>query len=140
MTIEQLLCPAVIRWEAEFRKQLNESNISMSEDEIDAEFDKWLVENEELINQSVKDNINHINETIERNKQKCSKKLNEKFDFGFDDDDFANEDDDTKTSEESVIEEPEEKIDPEEPEEVRGITGVIHLSLLALDILVFLVP
>ena len=122
MTIEQLLCPAVIRWEAEFRKHLNESNISMSEDEIDAEFDKWLVENEELINQSVKDNINHINETIERNRQKFSKKLNEKFDFGFDDDNFANEDDE----EEPDIEEPEEKIDPEEPE-VRSITGATKL-------------
>ena len=126
MTIEQLLCPAVIRWEAEFRKKLNESNIEMSADEIDAEFDKWLVENEELINQSVKDNIDHINETIERNRQKFSKKLNEKFDFGFDDDNFANEDDDTKTPEESVIEEPEEKIDPEEPEE-RSITGATKL-------------
>lgn len=122
MTIEQLLCPAVIRWEAEFRKHLNESNISMSEDEIDAEFDKWLVENEELINQSVKDNINHINETIERNRQKFSKKLNEKFDFGFDDDNFANEDDE----EEPDIEEPEEEFDPEEPEE-RSITGATKL-------------
>lgn len=122
MTIEQLLCPAVIRWEAEFRKHLNESNISMSEDEIDAEFDKWLVENEELINQSVKDNINHINETIERNRQKFSKKLNEKFDFGFDDDNFANEDDE----EEPDIEEPEEEFDPEEPE-VRSITGATKL-------------
>lgn len=122
MTIEQLLCPAVIRWEAEFRKKLNESNIEMSDDEIDAEFDKWLVENEELINQSVKDNINHINETIERNRQKFSKKLNEKFDFGFDDDNFANEDDE----EEPDIEEPEEKIDPEEPEE-RSITGATKL-------------
>lgn len=122
MTIEQLLCPAVIRWEAEFRKKLNESNIEMSDDEIDAEFDKWLVENEELINQSVKDNINHINETIERNRQKFSKKLNEKFDFGFDDDDFANED----GEDEANIEEPEEKIDPEEPE-VRSITGATKL-------------
>lgn len=122
MTIEQLLCPAVIRWEAEFRKHLNESNISMSEDEIDAEFDKWLVENEELINQSVKDNIDHINETIERNRQKFSKKLNEKFDFGFDDDNFANEDDE----EEPDIEEPEEEFDPEEPEE-RSITGATKL-------------
>ena len=122
MTIEQLLCPAVIRWEAEFRKNLNESNISMSEDEIDVEFDKWLVENEDLINQSVKDNIDHINETIERNRQKFSKKLNEKFDFGFDDDNFANEDDE----EEPDIEEPEEKIDPEEPEE-RSITGATKL-------------
>ena len=34
MTIEQLLCPAVIRWESEFRKKLNESNIEMSDDEI----------------------------------------------------------------------------------------------------------
>ena len=59
MTIEQLLCPAVIRWEKEFRQHLNESNIEMSEDEIDAEFDKWLVENEDLINQSVADNIDH---------------------------------------------------------------------------------
>lgn len=122
MTIERLLCPAVIRWEAEFRKHLNESNISMSEDEMDAEFDKWLVENEELINQSVKDNIDHINETIERNRQKFSKKLNEKFDFGFDDDNFANEDDE----EEPDIEEPEEKFDPEEPE-VRSITGATKL-------------
>lgn len=122
MTIEQLLCPAVIRWEAEFRKHLNESNISMSEDEMDAEFDKWLVENEELINQSVKDNIDHINETIERNRQKFSKKLNEKFDFGFDDDNFANEDDE----EEPDIEEPEEEFDPEEPE-VRSITGATKL-------------
>lgn len=125
MTIEQLLCPAVIRWEAEFRKHLNESNISMSEDEIDAEFDKWLVENEELINQSVKDNIDHINETIERNRQKFSKKLNEKFDFGFDDDNFANEDDEDD-EDEANIEEPEEKIDPEEPEE-RSITGATKL-------------
>ena len=125
MTIEQLLCPAVIRWEAEFRKHLNESNISMSEDEIDAEFDKWLVENEELINKSVKDNINHINETIERNRQKFSKKLNEKFDFGFDDDNFANEDDEDD-EEEPDIEEPEEKFDPEEPE-VRSITGATKL-------------
>ena len=128
MTIEQLLCPAVIRWESEFRKKLNESNIEMSDDEIDAEFDKWLVENEELINQSVKDNIDHINETIERNRQKFSKKLNEKFDFGFDDEDFANEDgEDESKPKEPVIEEPEERIDPEEPEEVRGITGAMHL-------------
>lgn len=128
MTIEQLLCPAVIRWEAEFRKKLNESNIEMSADEIDAEFDKWLVENEELINQSVKDNIDHINETIERNRIKVLKKLNEKFDFGFDDEDFANEDGEDKAKpEEPVAEEPAEKIDPDEPEEKRSITGAMKL-------------
>ena len=128
MTIEQLLCPAVIRWESEFRKKLNESNIEMSEDEIDAEFDKWLVENEELINQSVKDNIDHINETIERNRIKVLKKLNEKFDFGFDDEDFANEDGENEEKpEEPVAEEPVEKIDPDEPEEKRSITGAMKL-------------
>ena len=130
MTIEQLLCPAVIRWEAEFRKHLNESNIEMSEDEIDAEFDKWLVENEDLINQSVKDNIDHINETIERNKQKVLKQLNEgKFSFDFDDDDFAEEDSgtDDETTKPEEPEAPGEKIDPDEPEEVRSITGVMKL-------------
>ena len=48
MTIEQLLCPAVLRWEAEFRKHLNESHIEMSDDDIADEFDKWLNENEDL--------------------------------------------------------------------------------------------
>ena len=86
MTIEQLLCPAVIRWEAEFRKKLNESNTTMSDDEIADEFDKWLEENEELINKSVDDNIEHINETIERNRLKVQA-INE----GFWDEDFAKE-------------------------------------------------
>lgn len=129
MTIEQLLCPAVIRWESEFRKKLNESNIEMSDDEIDAEFDKWLVENEELINQSVKDNIEHINETIERNRIKVSKKLNEKYDFGFDDDDFANEDGD---DDDEKPEDPDdggsvEEIDPDEPEDKMSITSMMRL-------------
>ena len=127
MTIEQLLCPAVIRWEAEFRKKLNESNTTMSDDEIADEFDKWLVENEDLINKSVDDNIEHINETIERNRLKVQA-INE----GFWDADFAKEADDEDepiTGEVDDEEETEsEKPDPDEPEEKRTITGAVKLT------------
>ena len=125
MTIEQLLCPAVRRWESEFRKHLNESNISMSDEEMDAAFDKWLVENEELINQSVKDNIDHINETIERNMQEFSK-LDEKFEFDFDEDFIG---DDNTTTTETKPEETEsssEVKEPEDPEPI-SITGTMKL-------------
>ena len=90
MTIEQLLCPAVINWEKNFRKQLNESHIDMSNEQIIEEFDKWLIENEDVINKSVEDNIEHINETIQRNMKK-HKKLNEGIfdDDAFDDDEKA---------------------------------------------------
>ena len=126
MTIEQLLCPAVIRWEAEFRKHLNESNITMSDDEIADEFDKWLVENEELINKSVDDNIEHINETIERNRLKVQA-INE----GFWDEDFAKEvdvEDEPLTGEVEDDDVEGEKTDPDEPEEKRTITGAVKLT------------
>lgn len=131
MTIEQLLCPAVIRWEAEFRKKLNESNITMSDDEIADEFDKWLVENEELINKSVEDNIEHINETIERNRLKFSR-LNE----AFWDEDFLSDDDIKKDEDEPITgdiedetgEDGGEKTNPDEPEEKRTITGAVKLT------------
>ena len=129
MTIEQLLCPAVIRWEAEFRKHLNESNITMSDDEIADEFDKWLVENEDLINKSVEDNIEHINETIERNRQKLLAVNESFFDKDFTKDveveeepltgEVDDEDDTTGSG---------EKPDPDEPEEKRSITGAIKLT------------
>lgn len=129
MTIEQLLCPAVIRWEAEFRKKLNESNITMSDDEIADEFDKWLVENEELINKSTEENIEHINETIERNRLKIQA-INE----GFWDTDFtkeATEDNDeplTGEIDDEYDESKGEKTYPDEPEEKRTITGSIKLT------------
>lgn len=124
MTIEQLLCPAVIRWESEFRKHLNESNISMSDEEMDAAFDKWLVENEELINQSVKDNIDHINETIERNMQEFSK-LDEKFEFDFDED-FIGDDTTTTETKPEETESSSEVKEPEDPEPI-SITGTMKL-------------
>ena len=91
MTIEQLLCPAVINWEKNFRKKLNENHINMSNEQIIEEFDKWLIENEDVINKSVEDNIEHINETIQRNMKKHNK-LNEGIvdDDAFDDDEDGN--------------------------------------------------
>jgi len=131
MTIEQLLCPAVIRWEADFRKHLNESHIEMTDDEIADEFDKWLVENEDLINKSVEDNIDHINETIQRNSKKL-KSLNEGIfdDDAFDDDDDDKDDDSTSVEDEPITCEVEgEKIDPDEPEENRSsLTGAVKLT------------
>lgn len=136
MTIEQLLCPAVIRWESEFRKHLNESNIEMSNDEIADEFDKWLSENEDLINKSVEDNIEHINETIERN----MKKLNSLNEGLFDDEVFAEDGEEKLKSDDEDDEEDKpitgevegessvEKIDPSEPEEKRSFTGAVKLT------------
>jgi len=130
MTIEQLLCPAVIGWEAEFRKHLNESNITMSDDEIADEFDKWLVENEDLINKSVEDNIEHINETIDRNRKKLLSVNESIFDKFEDDEDSVMSDDDSKpiSGDGEEVTASEEKVDPDEPEEKRSITGAVKLT------------
>lgn len=133
MTLEQLLCPAVITWEKKFRERLNESNITMSDDEIADEFDKWLVENEDLINKSVEDNIEHINEVIKRNMNKLSK-LNEDKDsmFNFDDDDFTDLDADTEEEKPITGEvetgDGEEKINPDAPEERLSTSGSLVLT------------
>ena len=71
MTIEQLLCPAVVTWERDFRKKLEESHITMTDDEIADEFDKWLAESEDIVNKSVSDNIEHINEVIKIGTEKA---------------------------------------------------------------------
>lgn len=131
MTIEQLLCPAVIRWEAEFRKKLNESNIEMSDDEIADEFDKWLIENEDLVNKSVDDNIEHINETIERNRQKLLA-VNESIFDNFEDDGdsvMSDKEDEPITGDtgDETVTSSGEKVDPDEPEETRSVTGTIKL-------------
>lgn len=136
MTIEQLLCPAVITWERDFRKKLNESHIEMTDDEIADEFDKWLVENEDVVNKSVEDNIDHINETIQRNMNKLNP-LNEKL---FDDDDFDDDEDgDSKDADDdsapAEADEPitgevkGEDVDLNEPEEKRStLTGAVKLT------------
>jgi hypothetical protein len=63
MTLEQLLSPAVLNWHIEHEH--------LPDDQLFKEFNKWVVENEDLINESVKNNIDKINEYIERGKSKA---------------------------------------------------------------------
>ena len=63
MTLEQLLSPAVLEWTTEHEH--------LPDDQLLKEFDKWVVENEDLINESVKNNIDKFNEYIERGKSKA---------------------------------------------------------------------
>ena len=63
MTLEQLLSPAVFEWTTEHEH--------LPDDQLLKEFDKLIVENEDLINESVKNNIDKINEYIERGKSKA---------------------------------------------------------------------
>ena len=63
MTLEQLLSPAVLNWNIE--------NDHLPDDQLLKEFDKWFADNIDLINESVKNNIDKINEYIERGKSKA---------------------------------------------------------------------
>lgn len=58
MTLEQLLSPAVLEWQ--------EKNKHLPKEQMLNEFDKWIIVNEEHINESVKSNINEINESIQK--------------------------------------------------------------------------
>ena len=60
MTIEQLLSPAVWEW--------TQANKHLPEEQLLTEFNKWIVNNENIINESVNNNIDEINEYIERGK------------------------------------------------------------------------
>ena len=91
MTLEQLLSPAVLEWE--------QSNKHLPKEQLLKEFDKWIVENEEQINISVKNNIDEINGYIERgmlNAQLLTENANENED-DFDWDDIFSDLDDDET-------------------------------------------
>ena len=62
MTLEQILSPAVMDWLQENKDIPKEQSIE--------EFDKWLVNNEQIINESVKNNIDEINECIKKGCEK----------------------------------------------------------------------
>ena len=88
MTIEQLLSPAVMEW--------SKANRHLSKEQSLKEFDKWFAENEDLINESVKNNIDEINEYIERGKSKLSNLLIEHAD-----ENHVNSDAETKENKDS---------------------------------------
>lgn len=58
MTLKQFLSPVVMDW------LTNPENSSKN-------FDEWFVENKDLINESVENNLDEINECIERGKSKA---------------------------------------------------------------------
>ena len=134
MTIEQLLCPAVVTWERDFRKKLEESHITMTDDEIADEFDKWLAESEDIVNKSVSDNIEHINEVIKIGTEKAQaimEKLygDEDFDGDGGDDDGNNNDDEEEEPLSGAVEGDDNEIDPDEAEQQRSsLTGAIRLD------------
>ena len=115
MTLEQLLSPAVWEW--------SQANKNLPEEQLLNEFNKWIVDNEEQINESVKNNLDEINEYIERGKAH-SRLLMESTtdeidwdDMNFDDiDDMPEKSDepisgkDETEEDETLIEEPEETI------------------------------
>lgn len=115
MTLEQLLSPAVWEW--------NQANKDLPKEQLLKEFNKWIVDNEEQINESVKNNLDEINEYIERGKENTRLLMESTSDeidwdnMDFDAIDDAPEKDDEPISgrdgdesDETPIEEPEETI------------------------------
>lgn len=60
MTLEQLMSPVVTEWIDNFNKRLNEGYTCTSEEHME-QFEKWFIENEDRINESVKEH-NVLNE------------------------------------------------------------------------------
>ena len=121
MTLRQLLSPAVLEW--------NLKHEHLPDEQLIKEFNKWIVENESLINESVENNLEKINEHIERGKSKAkstqAKLLTENVDddyeidldaIDWDDIEIDQEDEpisgknDEKKDEGNVVEEPETTI------------------------------
>ena len=121
MTLEQLLSPAVWEW--------SQANKHLPKEQLLNEFNKWVVDNEELINESVKNNFDEINEHIERGMANTRLMLESKDeDFDFDSMDFDDvEKDDTPTEPISGKVDDEDGDKPiDEPEET--IAGKIILT------------
>ena len=118
MTLEQLLSPAILEW--------SEANKHLPEDQLLQEFDKWFIENQTQINESVKNNFTEINECIERGKEDARLLIE-----SIDEIDWDNYDDTDGGSKEPIS----GKIESEEGEETiddveETISGKIKLSNL----------
>ena len=87
MKLKQLLSPAVKEWAL--------ANEHLPEDMIIKEFKKWSIKNEGAINESVKNNLEKINECIEKGKKRAQLLLEsiDDIDWGEDDDIDLGEDD-----------------------------------------------
>ena len=105
MELKQLLSPEVLGW--------IEKHEHLEGAELFNEYEKWFFENEEKINESVNNNLEKINECIEKGKikSKNSRMLLEALVFGDEDDEDDEDEDDSGYTEEDVDDDnPEEDI------------------------------
>ena len=115
MKLKQLLSPAVLEW--------NLKNEHLPDEQLLTEFNKWAIDNKDMINESVEKNLDKINECIERGKMRAKLILEndegkKKIDWSsYDwDEDEEGEDGDTPSETESSTTETE--ISDEEVEEM----------------------
>lgn len=121
MTLKQLLSPAVLEW--------NLKNDHLPHEQCLAEFKKWAIENKDMINESVENNLDKINEYIERGKMRAKLILEndegkKKIDWSSYDWGEGEEDGDTSSKKESSI-----MADDEEVEEM-----LIEPTILSNDV------
>lgn len=122
LTLEQLLSPAVWEW--------NQANKHLPEEQLLKEFNKWVVDNKNQINESVKNNFDEINEYIERGKEN-TRILMEKTDAEIDWDniDFGDIDETPEKSGEPISGEIESESEEKTVDDVEEtIAGKIILS------------
>ena len=120
MTLEQLLSPAVWEW--------NQANKHLPEEQLLKEFNKWIVDNKNQINESVKNNFDEINEYIERGKAQTRLLMESTDEIDWDNMDFDDIDDTPEKSDEPISGEVEggDETTVDEPEET--IAGKIILT------------
>jgi hypothetical protein len=121
MKLEQLLSPAVWEW--------NQANKHLPEEQLISEFNKWIVDNENQINESVKNNFDEINEYIERGIENTRLLMESAEEIDWDNIDFDDTDETTEKNEEPISGEIESEDDKETIEDVEEtIAGKIILS------------
>ena len=80
MKLKQLLCPAVKEWCL--------ANEHLPDDILLKEFSEWAINNKDVINESVKNNLERINECIERGKSRAQILLENSEDIDWGDGEF----------------------------------------------------
>ena len=94
MKLKQLLCPAVKEWCL--------ANEHLPDDILLKEFSEWAINNKDVINESVKNNLERINECIERGKSRAQILLENSEDIDWGDGEFEIEDDEIKKDDEPI--------------------------------------
>jgi hypothetical protein len=121
MTLEQLLSPAVWEW--------SQANKHLPEEQLLNEFNKWIVDNEAQINESVKNNLEEINEYIERGKENTRLLMESTDELDWDNMDFDDIDETPVDTDEPISGEIESESEEKTVDDVEEtISGKIILS------------